>query len=246
MPISPSLVEIDPTVRLASVLPDRIAGLLKQRILTCVLSPGVSSSRRTSVPPSASRARRCGRALDRLTYEGLVIPTPYRGYLVAPVTAESIRELCEVRRINEAAATVLGAERLTDSDLNTLERLAGARYTPGDRDSYTNYLRTNSAFHLALVRCTRNSRLEAIVMAALDQLQRPEYLGLESGLKDTQRVEHEHLAIVRALRDRDAGRAKALMIEHIEHAEASILRALEATPYWRGPRLAATLKAELA
>lgn len=230
---SPSLVEIEPSIRLISVLPDRLAAILKQRILTCALLPGarlveIDLCRELRVSRTPLRE-----ALNRLVYEGLVVPEPYRGYVVAPLTLEGIRELLEVRRINESEAAVLGAERLTEAEIDHLEALAEARYTVGDRESYARYLRTNSAFHLALVRGTRNSRLEAIVMAALDQLQRPEYLGLDVGIKDAARIEREHLAIAHALRARDAARARALIVEHIEHAETSILGALQATDYWK-------------
>jgi DNA-binding GntR family transcriptional regulator len=231
--VSPSLVEIEPHVTLLSVLPDRIAAILKHRILTCALMPGSRLVEKDLCAELGISRTPLREALNRLVFEGLVVPTPYRGYAVAPLTIDGIRELCEVRRINEAEAARLGAERLTDEDLTKLESLAEARYTVGDRESYARYLRTNSAFHLALVRCTRNSRLEAIVMAALDQLQRPEYLGLDLGVKDAPRIEREHLAIVQALRERDADRARALTIEHIEHAEKSILDALQATEFWR-------------
>jgi DNA-binding GntR family transcriptional regulator len=234
--VSPSLVEIDPTIRLASVLPDRVSAVLKRRILTCDLVPGERLVEKDLCRDLAISRTPLREALNRLVYEGLVTPMPYRGYAVAPLTAESIRELCEVRRINEAEAASLGATRLTGADLARLQDLAAVRYTVGDRESYASYLRTNSAFHLALVRCTRNNRLEAIVMAALDQLQRAEYLGLDTGTKDVARVEGEHRAIVEALRDRDGARARALVVEHIEHAEYSILTALQATDFWKRTR----------
>jgi DNA-binding GntR family transcriptional regulator len=127
-------------------------------------------------------------ALNRLVYEGLVTPVPYRGYAVAPLTVEGIRELLEVRRINEAAAAVLGAARFTDDEIARIEMLAEVNYTIGDRESYTRYLRTNSAFHLA---------------------------------------------IAQGLRDRDGARVHALIVEHIDHAETSILGALQATEHWK-------------
>jgi len=230
---SPSLVEIDPAVRLHTVLPDRVAGVLKQRILTCALLPG-----RRLVEKELCRELGVSRtplreALNRLVYEGLVVPTPYRGYAVAPLTLEGIGELCEVRRINEAEAAHLAAQRLTDDDLRHLDALAAPRYVPGDRASYAGYLRTNAAFHLAVVRATRNSRLEAIVMAALDQLQRPEYLGLDLGTKDVAQVADEHGQIVEAFRARDAARARSLMVAHIAQAEERIVAALQATDFWK-------------
>jgi len=236
---SPSLIEIEPSIRLVSVLPDRLAAILKHRILTCSLMPGtriVEAELCDQLRVSRTPLRE---ALNRLVYEGLVIPMPYRGYAVAPLTTEDIHELLEVRRINEAAAAVLGAARLTEEEIARIEELAEVQFTVGDRESYTRYLRTNSAFHLAIVRGTRNKRLEAIVMSALDQLQRAEYLCLDVGTKDAGRIEREHLAIAQGLRERDGERVRALIVEHIDHAETSILGALQATAFWKESHMAA-------
>jgi DNA-binding GntR family transcriptional regulator len=231
--VSPSLIEIDPRIKIASVLPDRICAILKHRILTCEILPGARLVERDLCAELRVSRTPLREALNRLVYEDLVVPTPYRGYAVAPLTVESIRELCEVRRINEAQAAWLAAQRLGDGDLEQLEPLARARYAGVDRESYAEFLRNNCAFHLALVRCTRNSRLESIVMAALDLLQRPEYLGLDGGGRNARAVELEHLGIVQALRERDGDRARALMVEHLSRGEERILAALEATDFWK-------------
>lgn len=244
--LSPSLVEIDPSIRLVSVLPDRIATILKHRILTCSLTPGARIVETDLCEQMRVSRTPLREALNRLVHEGLVTPVPYRGYAVAPLTIEGIRELLEVRRINEAAAAVLGAARLTENEVARIEMLAEVQYTVGDRESYTRYLRTNSAFHLAIVRGTRNSRLEAIVMSALDQLQRAEYLGLDVGVKDAGRIEREHLAIAQGLRDRDGARVRALIVEHLNHAETSILGALQATEFWKESHLVAPPSGTLA
>jgi len=231
---SPSLTEIDPaSLKLQSVLPDRIGSLLKQRILTCALMPGQRLVEKDLCADLGVSRTPLREALNRLVFEGLVVPVPYRGYAVAPLTLEGIRELCELRRITESAAAALAAERLAEDDLEQLASLLELSYVPGNRDSYAEYLRVNSAFHLALVRATRNSRLEAIVMTALDQLQRPEYLGLDLGTKCASEVAEEHREIVTALRARDAERARRLMSDHISRAEARIVAALQATDFWK-------------
>jgi len=232
---SPSLTEIDAaSLKLQSVLPDRIGSLLKQRILTCALMPGQRLVEKDLCADLGVSRTPLREALNRLVFEGLVVPMPYRGYAVAPLTLEGIRELCELRRITESEAAALAAERLSEDDLEQLESLLELDYLPGDRDSYAEYLRVNSAFHLALVRSTRNSRLEAIVMAALDQLQRPEYLGLDLGTKCPSEVVQEHREIVDALREREPERARRLMSQHILRAEGRIVAALQATDFWKG------------
>jgi DNA-binding GntR family transcriptional regulator len=230
----PSLIEIDPAMSLRSVLlPDRIYGALKRRILTCAMLPGERIAEKELADSLQVSRTPLREALNRLALENLVVLMPHRGYAVAPMTLESIHELSEVRRINESEAAALAARRVTDDALADLERAARAEHTGGDRGAYETYLRNNSSFHLALVRATRNSRLEGIVMAALDQLQRAEYLGLDTAEKNARIISGEHMAIVDALRAHDAPRARRLMRAHIGASQERIINALKASDFWR-------------
>jgi DNA-binding GntR family transcriptional regulator len=226
----PSLIEIDPDVSAPLTLPDRIYATLKHRILTAVMTPGeriVEKGLCSEMQVSRTPLRE---ALNRLALEGLVVQTPYRSYAVAALTVDSFRELCEVRRIVEAESAALAAERATTGDIKRLSGFGELRYTRGDRRTYESYLRANSAYHLALVRSTGNTRLEGVVMSALDQHQRPLYLGLGMGVDGTASTA-EHRDVTAAIKAHDASRARALMIEHIAHAEERIIAALRGAGY---------------
>jgi FCD domain len=95
----------------------------------------------------------------------------------------------------------------------------------GKPQTYRKYLRANSVFHRALVRCTGNSLLETMVTSALDRHQRPLYLGLDKGL-DAAASTSEHLALVSAIELRDAARAQEVMFDHVSDAEERIVSAL--------------------
>jgi DNA-binding GntR family transcriptional regulator len=225
-----SLIQLDPSIAPPSALPDRIYAALKYRILTCTMLPGsriVEKELCTEMHVSRTPLRE---ALNRLALEGLIAITPYRGYAVAPLTIAAFRELCEVRRILEAEAAALAVDRATEEDIGRLDALAELRYRREDRQTYEKYLRANSAFHLALVQCTRNSRLEALVMAALDQHQRPLYLGLGVGV-DGKASTAEHREILDALRRRRAATVREVMREHITRGEGRIAKALAAAGY---------------
>jgi DNA-binding GntR family transcriptional regulator len=225
-----SLIELDPEVAPPAALPDRIYAVLKHRILTCSMNPGqriVEKALCTELKVSRTPLRE---ALNRLVLEELVSLVPYRGYAVAPLTVESFRELCELRRIVEAETAALTAERATPSDVAHLEKVAELRYTKGDRQTYEGYLRANSAFHLALVRCARNRQLESVVMSALDKHQRPLYLGLDVGM-DGKASTAEHHQVIDSIRRHDPVRARRLMISHIAHAQERIIDALRRAGY---------------
>jgi DNA-binding GntR family transcriptional regulator len=227
---NPSLIELVPGIAQPAILADSAYHTLKHQILTCRLQPGqrvyerdISAEMRVSRTPIRE-------ALNRLGLEGLVQPTPHRGFKVAPVTVEGFRRLCEVRRVVEVAAAGLAAQRATPQDVDQLKGCAHLSYVPGDQASYEAYLRANCAFHLTLARCTRNPDLESIVIGVIDKLQRPLYLGLNVGI-DAESSSAEHFRIVEAVERHDHARARQLMLEHAEAAERRIASALEVAGY---------------
>jgi GntR family transcriptional regulator, rspAB operon transcriptional repressor len=225
-----SLIELDPAITRPVTLPDRIYATLKHRILTCTMLPGariVEKDLCSEIQVSRTPLRE---ALNRLALEGLVTIAPFRGYAVAPLTIVGFRDLCEVRRILESEAAALCAERAADEDVKRLDSLAELRYRREDKQTYETYLRANSLFHLALVQATHNSRLETMVMAALDQHQRPLYMGLGVGV-DGKASTSEHEGIIEAIRKRSPAKARKVMTLHIARAEERITKALEAAGY---------------
>lgn len=94
----PGLIELDPTVPRPAVLADRVYAALKHRVLTCALKPGerlVEADLCTTMGVSRTPLRE---AMNRLVHEGLILTSPYRGYSVAPLSAEKFSDLCEGRR----------------------------------------------------------------------------------------------------------------------------------------------------
>lgn len=226
----PGLIELDPSPPRPSVLADRVYEALKHRILTCTLKPGdrlIELNLCATLNVSRTPLRE---AFNRLSHEGLVQASPYRGYSVAPLSARSFQDLCEVRRLIEPQVAALAAERATAEDTSKLLHLSKLEYSPGDKPSYEGYLRANSAFHLELARCARNSQLESIVVAVLDRHQRPCYLGLDVGL-DAAESTVEHVEVVMAIREKKPAKARELMSKHIAAGERRILAALRAAGF---------------
>lgn len=212
------------------VLPDRVYAELKHRILTCALKPDdrlIEVELCADLGVSRTPIRE---ALNRLANENLVLASPFRGYTVAPLTARSFHDLCEVRSMIEPAVAALAAERATPEDVARLFELSKLTYTPGDHKSYRSYLLANSRFHLEIARCARNSQLESLVVTVLDRHQRPCFLGLDVGI-DAEESTQEHVKVVEAISKRDTAQAQKLMARHIGGGERRILAALKEAGY---------------
>jgi DNA-binding GntR family transcriptional regulator len=217
--------ELDLTMPARVALPDRVYAVLKHRILTCALEPDKKLNEKSLAEQLGVSRTPLREALNRLALEGLVNLVQFKGYAVSSITTEDICHLSELRRIVESEAAAIAAVRATSADHDHLMSLAELHYTPGDRKTYENYLRENTSFHFALVRSTRNPRLEAVVISVLDQLQRPLYLGLDVGI-DAESATDEHLAVIAAIRAHDTARARDVTAKQISHTEQRMLAAL--------------------
>jgi GntR family transcriptional regulator, rspAB operon transcriptional repressor len=223
----PSLIELNATIEPPQALPDRVYGVLKYRILTCELVPGQRLNEKEIAEELKVSRTPLREALNRLAQENLLVRTPYCGYAVSLITEDDIRELCELRLILETATAGLAAERATPEELERMARSVELQYTPGDRETYAQYLKANSIFHGELARASHNSRLESMVTAVLDELQRPLYLGLDVGL-DAKDATREHVVLVEAIKSRDPARARRLHSEQITGASERMIAAMRA------------------
>ena len=219
-----SRFESHPTRSSSVALADRAYDELKRRILTCRLAPG-GTLKEKSLAVELGVTPECVReACRRLAGEHLVHQRESGPLTVTRFTLADIRELSELRRIVETKSAALAAERARHDQVARLLAAAELNYQPGERKTYENYLRTNSAFHRQLARTAQNGWLEAAVVSILEQIQRPLYLGLDMGL-DAEEATVEHLLIVDAVRRKRPALAARLMGKQILAAEERMIEA---------------------
>lgn len=220
-----ALIELNRPLAPPSALADRAYAALKHDILTCKLPPGERLIEKNLCSALGISRTPLREALNRLGLEGLVSLVPYHGFEVAPITLQDIRDMCELRYVLEVDTASKATQRATVEEIAKLFQLAELRYVPGSRETYEDYLRANSAFHIALAHCSHNARLESTVVSLLDHLQRPLYFGLDVGL-DAEEATAEHLSVVDAVRRRDCEMAARVMGEQILKAEERMLAAM--------------------
>jgi len=169
------------------------------------------------VSPSAVRE-----ALSRLTSEGLVQAEPQRGFIVAPISAEDLRDLTAVRieietrclRCAIAAGDVAWEGRILSALHQLRARPAFTRDAEGRMQMSADWTDLHSAFHDALVAAC-DSRWW---LALRDQLflQAERYRRLLGPYIVAERdTESEHVAIAEATIARDADKACSLLARHL-------------------------------
>ena len=206
-------------------LADKAHEVLKADIITCVLEPGQQIVQSQLAEKYQIGLTPIREALQRLAQEGFVRPVPRFGYIVSPITFSDMRELFELRSIVESAAARLSAVRGSQERLEAIRASADFGYVYKDRQSYVSFLARNVDFHRSIAEIAGNQRLVDLVSKLLDELTRVFHLGLD--VRDSaEEMRDEHLALARALCDRDPDRAERIVQSQIARSQNRILEAL--------------------
>jgi len=223
--LKPSLVEIPEAPAAGGNLPDRIYSHLKRCILSGKIAPGEHLLEKALCDALKVSRTPLREALNRLGNEDLVIFRPHCGFIVAPISSEGFRRLLDLRIIIESKVAVLACMRAGPADIEALRNAAVMPALDGGEKSFIDFCQANARFHLLLVRATGNNLLENIVMSALDQYQRPAYLGI-GRVTDHEKATRCHLDLVEALEAREALKAESVMSHHVLGGFERIIRAL--------------------
>ncbi|SHG42746.1 transcriptional regulator, GntR family [Thermosyntropha lipolytica DSM 11003] len=165
-------------------------------------------------------------ALRKLELEGFIVMVPRKGAYVADLSFKDIADVFEIRAALEALAAGLAAERITDEELEEMERLLVEKAEAIAANDMEKLIEVDTKFHDAIYRASRNERLYHIISNLREQIQRFRTTSLAYPGRMKQSLD-EHRGIVEALQARDIQLARNLAQEHIENAENSMLEAIK-------------------
>lgn len=168
-------------------------------------------------------------ALNRLVQEHLVRVLPHRGYFVAPISIQDVRDLYEVRLLLEVEAVRMAAGQVDPARLRSLNELCQAGYDPADPDSVEGFLRLNTEFHVTVARASGNRRLADLLTPLLDEMERLMHVGLRLRNR-TFEMAHEHKDLVEALVAGDREAAAQIATAQIHSSEKMVFAALMREP----------------
>jgi DNA-binding GntR family transcriptional regulator len=164
-------------------------------------------------------------AIRKLELEGFVVMIPRKGAYVSDISYKDIADIFEIRGALEQLAAGLACERITEEELENLERLLVQKKECIDGEDVEGMVEIDTQFHEALYRASRNDRLVQIVSNLREQIQRFRSTSLASPGRMREAWE-EHEKLVEAISERNIPLAQQLASEHIEFAENSFLEIL--------------------
>lgn len=201
---------------------------LRADVLSCRVRPGekliISTiSDRLGVSIGAVRE-----SLSRLTSEGLVLSKPQRGFWVAPISPDDLKDLTRVRTNIELQCL---ERSIIHGGIKWESQLVGINHelscippgTPSNPDLPSEaFARVHANFHLALVAACDSPWLLRLRILLYDQSER--YRRLSVPLAGAKRdLVREHGEITEAAIARDVGRATTLLEEHFQRTTDLVL-----------------------
>lgn len=165
-------------------------------------------------------------ALRKLELEGFIVMVPRKGAYVADITFKDIADVFEIRASLEALAAGLAAERITEEEIEYLERHLVEKADAIAKKDISRLVEVDTKFHEAIYRASRNERLFSIINNLREQIQRYRSLSLAYPGRMKHSLE-EHRLIVEAIQARDIPGARQAAQEHIENAENSMIESIK-------------------
>lgn len=165
-------------------------------------------------------------AIRKLELEGYVIMMPRRGTYVSNLSIKDINEVFEIRTSLDSLASGLAAERITDEELEHLQRLLVVIGEAIKEKNMEKIVEADTKFHDILYQASRNNRLVGIIYNLREQLTsfRAKSMAYPGRLVETL---EEHRRIVDTIAQGDAVAAQKASEYHMERSEHTLLLSME-------------------
>lgn len=144
------------------------------------------------------------------------------------INQSNISEILELRKIIERGSIALAAERMTDQEIQDIEKLLDqAKHLTSD-DELVDY---DVEFHSRIVRGSKNFLLQSLLNATSSLIEYSISNVRANILKEPRHkgnIVDQHDAILQALKSRDGAKAAAAMDQHLNYVNAEMEKAEKA------------------
>lgn len=199
-------------------LADRATYALRKAILSGYFEPGEKLDLDLIAEELDVSRMPVREALRRLESEKLVETQSHRGTFVGVLTRRDIDDLFDVRRLLEVEVVRLVTPLIPELVLNDLESSLNEELGRLDAGDSSRHYESDDHFHKALLAFVENRFLREVLGSFNHRIALVRAVAvLRSGPHLVTPVE-EHIAIVQAMRKRDAAEAANMMALHMENS----------------------------
>lgn len=196
-------------------LSDQAAAHLRAMIMSGALVPGESVRPEVVGEQLGISTTPAREALQLLRAEGFLDLAPGRGFTVAPLTSDDVRDLFTVQALIAGELAARAASAVTDAELAELEALHLELVAAAEGGDTAALEQKNHEFHRFLNRIAGSRKLLWALGLVARYVPRAFYGSIDGWPAATV---DDHGELLAAIGARDAARARSTMYAHIEHA----------------------------
>lgn len=169
-------------------------------------------------------------ALQTLRAEGFARFEPRRGFRVAPLSQDDVRDLFLVHAQLAGELAARAAARITEAELAAVQELQERMRAAVERDAFDEVVELNFDFHRTINHAAGSPKLRWLLGTVVRYVPRRYHAAIPGWLDASVR---DHDAIIDALRNHAGERARHAMSGHVQHAGDLLLAHLVQQGFWR-------------
>ncbi len=154
-------------------------------------------------------------ALQALRVEGFLELVPRRGFIVASLTGQDIRDLFQVQALIGGELAARAAAKATDQDVAELDALHHELIAAATRNDHAKLEEKNHAFHREINLMADSRKIIWLLGLVTRYVPRQFYSAIPGWPQATM---DDHAELLSSIRARDPEAARAAMQEHIVHS----------------------------
>lgn len=210
-------------------MPEEVATHIRELILSGTVRPGdyLRMDRIAEAVNVSNTPVREGLLI--LRDQGFVRRLPRRGFVVAPFTKQDVRDLFWAQAVLAGELAARAAKRITAEQLARLGHILYAYEAAYTADDEAMIIDLSHAYHREINLAAGSARLATLLDSVVRTLPSRFYATIDGWIDETR---HDHPAIVDALREADAKKARLLMEHHISFGADRLIEMLESRGLW--------------
>jgi DNA-binding GntR family transcriptional regulator len=162
-------------------------------------------------------------ALRDLASDGLLRLDAYRGAVIQPLDPDEIEEIYQMLRVLEPLSIERAIQLVTEAELMEAEQKLQEMLSDGDS---VRFVALDRQFHGLFARAARSPRLQSTLDSLRDSAARYIAASFRESPEMVAHANHDHQALLAAMRSRDTEAALAVESAHLEWAHAMWLGAI--------------------
>lgn len=190
---------------------------LKHLILSNQIKSGQALNERALVSQLQVSRTPIRDALKLLEQEGWIVKKG-KTKVVSLLTWKMVWDLMEIREAQELISYDLAVRRITEEDIDALERITeemAAIAGGADESHYFDAMEKDTEFHIQIARISGNQQMIQIISALSDQMIRTSVLSVRYGNLTLMRYAENHRDIIRHLRNGEFDTGRQTLVAHI-------------------------------